>query len=595
MSSLRRRLAHQRSHGQTDHRALFQIATAAHLEGRLAEAEAGYLRILSAEPNHAKASQYLGALLFQTGRETDGTNLLEAAVESHPDDAEALTNLANVYRMQARYAEAVALLERAVRIEPGLPAVHINLAPCLRSLGRLDEALAAGHEAVRLQPDSPSAHNALASCLLWAGFVEEAVAHLDETLRLAPDFAEASQVRLFALLNSGEWTAERIAEEARTYGARFRPVPASVPDRPLKSVAFLSGDFRRHPVGLFLAPMLEQMGMGLRIVALSTGQVQDEVTERIAAACDAWHDVRSLRTADLVALARSEGVDVLVDLAGYTGDNRADAVAARMAPVQVSWLGYSGSTGLPTMDWVFADDTVVPPGHEGQYTERVFRLPSFLSFDPASVPGEATEPPMVREGCVTFGSFNSCTKIGPAAIHLWAETLRAVPGSRILLKDQRFSSGIAMERVLGEFQSAGIGRERVDFLPGLSFEKHLEAFSKIDVALDTTPYGGATTTLEALAMGVPVVSLTGDRYVSLMSASILERAGCGEWVSDSPAGYVETAKGLVADAARLSEVRCGLRRRLCACPLTDIASYAASFEAALKTVWTESRTQETHG
>jgi predicted O-linked N-acetylglucosamine transferase (SPINDLY family) len=314
----------------------------------------------------------------------------------------------------------------------------------------------------------------------------------------------------------------------------------------------------------------------------ATNGAVDEVSERLRARVDGWVQAERLTDEELAARVRADGIDILVDLAGHTSGNRLLAFARRAAPVQVTWLGYPTTTGLSAMDYRITDWEVDPAGYEAFNAERPLRLPgSYFCYRPYERAPQVAPLPALRSGTVTFGSFNNFAKVSPAVLALWAQVLQAVPGSRLLLKARSLADAQVRQALLERLGAQGIEGERID-LRGWEAEVggQLALYGEVDIGLDTWPYNGATTTCEALWMGVPVVSLSGATHASRMGRSILKAAGLAHCVADTPEAYVRAAVALAGDLDALARLRAGLRERLRASPLTDEIAFTRNLEAA---------------
>jgi protein O-GlcNAc transferase len=288
-------------------------------------------------------------------------------------------------------------------------------------------------------------------------------------------------------------------------------------------------------------------------------------------------------TADLV---RADGIDILIDMMGHTAGHRLLVFARKPAPVQATWLGYYNTTGIPAMDYIVADRWVCPDEDDARYVEQIARLPdSYLCYTPLVDMPEPGEPPLLRRGYPTFGCFNNLAKVSSEVVKLWAILLQRVPQARLLLKAPSLDDAQVRARLTDELATHGVGPERLDFLGSTSQPEHLAAYADVDIALDPFPHNGGTTTAEALWMGVPVVTFGGDRFVSRVGVSILNAAGLGDLVAASPSAYVDLAASLATDAARLVEVRAGLRTRLAQSALCDSARFTRSLEHAYREMW----------
>jgi len=301
--------------------------------------------------------------------------------------------------------------------------------------------------------------------------------------------------------------------------------------------------------------------------------------------CDAWHPCASMSMEGLDAAIRERSIDVLIELSGHTEAGRLPALAGKPAPVIISAIGYPNTTGLPSVDWRVVDSITDPPGSEHLCTERLLRLdPCFLCYSPPSQAPEPAMPP--ADAPIMFGSFNNAAKIGPSSIELWARVLKAVPGSRLLLKSQTLSDAAGRARIERRFTEAGIDASRLELLAwSKTRQEHLELYARVHVALDTVPYNGTTTTCEALWMGVPTVTTLGDRHAARVSASLLHAAGHAELVAKDAEDFVRLSAALAQDRARLSTLRANLRAELRASPLCDAPAYAARFHAAIRECW----------
>jgi predicted O-linked N-acetylglucosamine transferase (SPINDLY family) len=376
---------------------------------------------------------------------------------------------------------------------------------------------------------------------------------------------------------------EMLAAEYPREAFAFRN--ARTTDRPLR-IGYVSPDLRNRSVGHFVEPIVTARDReGLRVFCYSTSAECDELTVRLREGCDGWVDAWGMDDRALTDRIRADGIDILVDLAGHTGGSRVAPFCWRAAPVQATYIGYPNTTGLPTMDFRIVDALTDPPGSERWCTERLVRLdPVFLCYaPPAHTPPVAMRPPGAP---VTFGSFNSHMKLNPRTFRTWAEILKAVPGSRLLLKSRGMGSSQTREETRRAFAADGIDPQRLDLRGETTSQReHLETYAEVDIALDTFPYHGTTTTLEALLMGVPVITLEGATHVSRVGVSLLSCVGRAEWVARSGDEYVRSAVDLAADENRRTSVRAGLREELLVSPLCDQRAFAARLAAAYQQMW----------
>ena len=537
----------------------FALALQHHRAGRLTDADALYRQILAVQPHHAEARHHLGIVAHQSGRP-------ELAVE---------------------------WIRQALVITPNHPIAHSNLGEAYRSAGRLDEAIASFRCALELMPDQPGMYNNLGLALAGLGQLDEALAAYRRALALQPDYAAVQSSIIYTLhLHPGQ-DERMIAGEHQRWNRQFsEPLKrfilplANVPDpqRRLK-IGYVSPDFCFHAISFFLAPLLEARDHGpCEIYCYASVQRPDAMTERLRKSADEWRDVRALSDAELAERVRHDGIDILVDLAMHTANNRLPAFARKPAPIQVAWLGYPGSTGLPAMDYRFTDALLEPEGSPSSASaETPVRLPgSWCCFEPIDEYPEPGALPALRAGHVTFGSLNNFCKVNEAVLRVWVAVLRAVEGSRLLL---RCPAGTTQTRLRQWFETQGIAAHRLDLLPRIATRAEFrQLFQRIDVALDPFPYNGATTTCEALWMGIPVVSLAGRTAVSRAGLSLLTNVGLPEWVASSEDDYIRIATQQAQDLPRLAELRATLRPRMQASPLMDAPRFARNIETAYRTM-----------
>lgn len=560
-------------------------AVQAHLAGRLDLAETLYRECLAGPSPSPKVSQFLGVLLFQSSGRAEGLRLMEQAVKLTPNDSEAWSNLGNAYRVLSDGDRAISALKRAIELDPRNASAHCTLSACLRKEGTLIDAIDAARTATRLQPNMAQAHCNLGNALLEAGECQAAIASFQQALYLQPGMLDARQSLVFALHYSDRHTARQIRTAADSFSQLFSEVAPQFDRSELKTIGFLSGDFRQHPVAYFLEPLLRKLSESdFRTVLLNNSLVRDSWTDKLSDLADAAVSVVDQPADRVRALAAEHSIDLLVDLAGHTASNRADAVVRRLAPIQVSYLGFSGTTGLPNLDWMLADPVLVGSHDEQNYSEKVRTLSSSaFCFDVGRVPEQSPKLPFDQNGFITFGSFNNLSKLSSSCLDAWAGLLSKVPNSRLLIKSLHLGEIALTERIFRSMRAQGVCEDRVE-VRGFASDP-FAAIAGVDIALDSFPYTGATTTCETLACGVPVVTLKGDRYAARMSASILTSVGRTEWIASSIESYVDIASRLSTDPLGLRSLRQTLRSELASSPLCDSNLFVTNFVTALQATW----------
>jgi predicted O-linked N-acetylglucosamine transferase (SPINDLY family) len=566
-------------------------------EGTFAAAEESLRRALALRPDHPPSLSNLAFALQRQGRPAEAAEVASRALAIQPAFVDARVNLSHALLALGRWAEAEGELRRVLAARPELFEAQVNLGRALQSLGRLDEAETAYRAAVRLRPQAAEALSNLGNVLSDQGRLDEAADAYARALDLAPGLASAFSNRLLSLNYDAARPAEEIFAAHRAYGERLAAplgtgsaahANSRDPGRRLK-VGYVSPDFRNHSCAFFLLPLIEAHDRTqVEVVCYAAVRAPDATTERFRAAADLWRDVVALDDAALAERVRADGIDILVDCAGHTAGNRLPAFARRPAPVQATWLGYPNTTGMDAIAYRLTDGIADPPGVADRLaTETLVRLPTgFLCYRPSVEAPEVAPPPSAAAGFVTFGSFNNLTKVTPPVVATWTRLLDAVPGSRLFVKARALADPPTAKRFLARFAAHGVPAERIDLAPRTPTQRdHLAQYGRVDVALDTFPYNGTTTTCEALWMGVPVVTLAGDRHAGRVGASLLGHLGLGDLTAGDTDAYAALAATLAGDPGRLATLRAGLRPRLAAAPLTDARRFAANIEAAYREMW----------
>lgn len=562
--------------------------------GRLAQAEAGYRQALATQPGLAEALEHLGETLHRLQRPAEAEACYRRLLALRPRDANAHNGLGVALKNQGRLAEAEAAYRQALALDPRHADVLGNLGVVLKRMDRLEESAACFERSLALKPRAAGAHGNLGIVRMEQGRMAAAEAHLREALALDPTLADVRSNLLFVLNHRADLDPREALAEAREYGRRvtaaaplrFEHWHCPMPPQRLR-IGLVSGDLREHPVGHFLEALLVPLAAGrVELIAYPTHHVHDTLSERIRAHCSAWTPLTGLDDAQAAQRIHADGVHVLLDLAGHTAHNRLPLFACKPAPVQASWLGYFASTGVDTMDWLIADETGVPAGHEAHFSERLWRLPhTRLCFTPPRGAPEVAPLPALARGHLTFGCFQSLAKVGDGVLAAWGEILAALPGARLRLQCKQLADPAVVRDLQARLQACGIAPQRVVLHRQVSRADYLAAHAGVDLLLDTFPYPGGTTTCEALWMGLPTVTLAGDRLLSRQGASLLHAAGLAGWVARDRDDYVARAIALARDLDGLARLRAGLREQVRRSPLFDAASFARDLEAALWGMW----------
>ncbi|MGD1277005.1 MAG: tetratricopeptide repeat protein [Tepidisphaeraceae bacterium] len=550
-----------------------------------------YRRALALRPDYASAHNNLGVALQHRGRLDEAVAAFRQAVAVQGDFVAALNNLGGLLAAKNQPDEAIPLLRRAVQLWPDSVAAHINLGTALQQAGQIDQAIAEFRAVLLLRPDFADGHNNLANAHKEIAQWPAAIAAYRRAVELQPDNA-ALHSNLIGALNYAQDDPAALRRELEIWNQRHaRPLRGQIcphdndpsPQRRLR-IGYVSADFRFHPVGRFLAPLLAHHDHGpFEIFCYGDVQHADEMTGRLRSACDVWRDIRGGSDEQVAELIRQDRIDVLVDLSLHTGGNRLLVFARKPAPVQVTYLAYCGTSGLETMDYRLTDPYLDPPGmDESAYSEKSVRLRTYWCYEPCIAEIEVGQPPALASGRVTFGCFNNYCKVSPGTWRAWRRLLQAVPGSGLVVY---CPFGSHRDRLAGELTAAGLDADRLTLVSAAPTAAYFEQYRRIDIALDPFPFCGGTTTCDALWMGVPVVTLAGATAVGRGGVSILSNVGFGELVAQSVEQYVEIAAALAGDPRRLAELRSGLRARMQRSPLMDAGRFAKDVESAYREMW----------
>jgi predicted O-linked N-acetylglucosamine transferase (SPINDLY family) len=620
------------------------LATALAMQGRLDEAISAFQQVLQLDPNNAGAHNNLGNALRIQGRLEEALPHFREALRLNPNFAEAHHNLGIALLHLRRPDDAVASFQQALRLKPTYMAAldslqqalkqcpnhaegHNNLGNILFKLGRLDEARACYEQAVCARPTLAEAHGNLANVLCMQGFVDQAVAAYQQALLLKPDYADAhsnlgnarrdqgrlddaiagyQQARrlkpdeqvyhanlLGTLIYHPHYDSRAIYEEhcrwQRDHALALAPAQPSFandpsPDRRLR-IGYVSPDFSGHVVGRNIWPLLRNHDHGQFDITLYANLARgDPMTEQFQKCADHWSPIAGLPDQRVADRIRQDGIDILVDLAVHTLGNRLLVFARKPAPVQVTFAGYPGTTGLSTIDYRLTDPYLDPPGlSDAWYAELSYRLPhSFWCYDPQSEEPEVAPLPALSKGFITFGCLNNFCKVNDEVLQLWARVLGAVPTSRLLLLSKE---GSHRQRTLDFLARQGVPAERVEFQSGKPRREYLALYHNVDIGLDTFPYNGHTTSLDSFWMGVPVITLVGITVVGRAGLSQLTNLGLEELAARAPEDFVRIAVDLAGDRAKLQTLHSGLRERMRRSPLMDALGFARGIEQAYRTMW----------
>ena len=561
---------------------------------RLEDADEQFLHALRLDPQNVSMLGNRGNLLCRMERLVEAEYCYRRALDIDPDDARLHANLGKLLKNLGRPEEAERSFRQALRIDPDDLEVRNRLALVLQKCGHLDEAEACYRDILAVDPGNAGAIGNLGCVLMTLGRLREAVDRFRQVLEVVPDSSITHSNLLYALSLSGTVDARSLFAEHVRFGERFEaPFRAAWPahentrdpERRLE-VGFVSADFCDHAVASFIEPVLAEFARypGISLHAYYNHFINDAVTKRLRGYFPHWHRISGLEDEELVDKIRADGIDILIDLSGHTGYNRLAAFARKPAPVQASWIGYPGTTGLAAMDYFLADRFVLPSGRfDDQFTEKIVRLPANAPFTPWAAAPDVNPLPALANGYLRFGSFNRLDKLSREVIALWARLLRALPQSRMVLGGMPKSGH--HELLEAWFAEEGIGRERLDFHPRSGMDRYLALHHQVDLCLDPFPYNGGTTTHHALWMGVPTLTLAGSTVAGRSGASILAHVGLEQFVARDYADFVEKGVCWSGKLGELADIRQGLRQRFVRSVRGQPALVAAGVARALRMMW----------
>ncbi|TYG84416.1 hypothetical protein ES288_D01G248400v1 [Gossypium darwinii] len=579
--------------------ALTDLGTKVKLEGDINQGVAYYKKALYYNWHYADAMYNLGVAYGEMLKFDMAVVFYELAFHFNPHCAEACNNLGVIYKDRDNLDKAVECYQLALSIKPNFSQSLNNLGVVYTVQGKMDAAASMIEKAIIANPTYAEAYNNLGVLYRDAGNITMAVTAYEQCLKIDPDSRNAGQNRLLAMNYINEGDDDKLFEAHRDWGRRFMRLYPQYdswdnpkdPERPLV-IGYISPDYFTHSVSYFIeAPLIYHDYGKYQVVVYSAVVKADAKTnrfrERVVKKGGLWRDIYGIDEKKVASMIRDDKIDILVELTGHTANNKLGTMACRPAPVQVTWIGYPNTTGLPTIDYRITDSLADPPGTKQKHVEELVRLPEcFLCYTPSSEAGLVSPTPALSNGFITFGSFNNLAKITPKVLQVWARILCAVPNSRLVVKCKPFCCDSVRQKFLTTLEQLGLESLRVDLLPLILLNHdHMQAYSLMDISLDTFPYAGTTTTCESLYMGVPCVTMAGSVHAHNVGVSLLRKVGLGHLIAKNEDEYVQLALQLASDVTALQNLRASLRDLMSKSPVCDGQNFISGLEATYRGMW----------
>lgn len=574
----------------------FAIGNILRGQGKLDSAVSSYRAAIAVKPAFELAYQGIGEILLSQGKWDEALLMYRKGIVETPHNAQLHAGIGSVYLLKKQNDEAAASFERALALDPNCTLAQGNLGVILFDQNKISEAQAAFRRAIELNPQDPRSWFNLGKTLHKSGQLIEAIDCFEKAVAINPDYVEAQSYLLFLHSYLPGYSKNKLFAEHVAFGERFEASLRSswphfdksrVAQRRLR-VGFVSGDLLGHPVGYFLEGVLRELRElnGIDIVVYSVNPKADAITERLRALPHTWSSVFDLSDEALAQRIQDDKIDILVDLSGHTGFSRLLVFARKPAPIQVTWLGYWDTTGLQAMDYILCDRFGVHEGDEKYFVEKPWYLPhTRLCFTMPNGAIEIASLPAHKNNFITFGCFNNLTKMTDRVVCVWSRILQSVPRSKLFLKSGSLSDSFVRQSVVERFVAEGVSSDRLELESSSPRREYLAAYNRVDIALDPFPFPGGTTSVEGIWMGVPMITLSGDRIISRQGESILHNVGLQDWIARNEDEYVALAVKKATNVTELAELRRGLRGRLESSPLCDAKLFAQNLQDAFMRMW----------
>ena len=608
---------------------MFASAIKEHQKNNLKTAEKFYKKILIEDPNHFNSIFLLGTLLLQTKKFDSAKQFLRKAIQIQPNHMEGIYNLGNTLRELGEFQKAINCYQKVIQINPNYVNAHNNLGivfeelgdyqraiicyqkileiqpnhmrtyhnlgNALSELGDYQKAINCYEKAIQIQPDYIDAYFNLGNTLKKLGEFQKAINCYEKAIQIQPDYVNAHHNILYTLLYFDKADPKYKISKAKEFRFSLKPINNDLllkhqfNIKPKKLIiGFVSGDFREHPVGYLLLDALKHLKeKNLELIAYSNFQKKDNLSFKLKSHFTNWREISNLNNMEVINQVRKDGIHILIDLSGHTNDNRLPIFINRPAPIQITWGGHSGgSTGIPEIDYVIGDPHVVPLKDAEHFSEKIFHLPNiWMCYTAPEFEVTIKELPAIKNGYITFGSFNNLLKINEGVISLWSRILKVIPKSKILFKTKELNNLYSKKKIISSFEKNNINSNSVILEGDSPYKESLNSYNKIDIALDPFPFSGCITTFAAIWMGIPVLTKKGNAFVSRQTESINYNIGMSDWIAKDNDEYIIKATQFASNLEKLTEIRVNLRKKALNSPAFNASLFAEHFNNMLWKMW----------
>jgi len=570
----------------------YNLGIVLNAQGRWKEATHAYRQAINLKSDYFEALNNLGNILREHNNTASAVEIYNEALKLKPDCVEVWSNLGNVLKEQGKIDSAIEHFEKAIQINPEYASAWNNLGSATSAQNRFKDAIEHYRHALKLKPDYAVAWCNLGGVLEIVGEFNTSIECFKQALKYKPDYNEAFSNLLYLLSYNVVCSPEQILEEHRNWGRlheenqkkdNFSHIKSSNLDKRLR-IGYVSSDFRKHALSYFFEPILKNHDKShVEIYCYSDVHEPDDTTVRLKTVADEWCSTLEMSDREVAQKIYNDKIDILIDLAGHTAKNRLTIFSYNPAPVQITYLGYCNTSGLKSMDYWITDTVLHPEDTVELAVENIIRLQRCWTCYQPPVDSPEVKPDTLANKSITFGSFNNVSKLGNMVIECWSRLLKEVENSRLILKARQLDDPFIKDRISAQFTQNGIKSEQLILLP--STPSYMEDYNKIDIALDTFPRTGGVTTADALWMGVPVITLAGQRYIERQGASILKAIGLDDLITSTPEEYVSKVKELAKNHTQRNELKTSLRERISKSPLCDGRDLAQALEDTYRKMW----------